>query len=117
MRNLEERETAEALCEFVHCTRWMGMLIPHFARKATPLVNKLETAYKEKIRRTKRAIEGNSLQKLPWVTDQKIPFKDIQSSLRNDIALSHPEPEKTLCIYTDASEKFWSVAVPQLTKY
>lgn len=44
-------------------------------------------------------------------------FLDLQDSLQSAVTHSYPDPEKVLCIFTDASEKFWSGVVTNNTQH
>lgn len=44
LREMREPITAEELCQFVHCCRWMSQAIPEFSTKVNPLNNVLEAA-------------------------------------------------------------------------
>ena len=41
-------------------------------------------------------------------------FKSLQDTIREAVQLSFPKKEKQICIYTDASDKFWSAVVTQI---
>lgn len=46
IRNRSFQITADELCQFIHCCRWMSTCIPDFHRKSEPLMSILEAAYK-----------------------------------------------------------------------
>ena len=52
---------------------------------------------------------------LSWGTTHLNAFRDLQDTLRNAVKLSYPNPGTEICIYTDASERFWSAVVTQCT--
>ena len=39
---------------------------------------------------------------------------DLQDSLRNAVKLAYPDPDKTICVHTDASDRYWSGVVSQV---
>ena len=114
--NMHEPQTANELCEFVHCCRWMSLSIPDFSRTVAPLTGLLETAYRISGKRTKRSLRKISLRTLSWGATHSDAFNSLQKTLRNAVKLSYVDPNKEICIYTDASECFWSAVVTQTSK-
>ncbi len=53
------------------------------------------------------------LSSLSWGDKHLQAFQSLQEQLRNSVRLAHRDPNKVLCIYTDASELFWAVVVTQ----
>lgn len=104
LRNMCTPETADGLCQFVHCCRWIAVSIPDFARRVAPLVDILEEAYRVTGRRTKRSIRGLSLRKLSWGAVHESAFRELQNSIRNAVQLMYPKTGKVICVYTDASQ-------------
>ncbi len=93
----------------------MSTAIPDFARRVQPLNNLLEDAYRQKGRRTKRCIRNVALYALGWGTTHERAFKDLQQSLCSAVELAFHDPSKTVCIYTDASDQYWSAVITQVT--
>ena len=116
LRAMDVPRTADEVCEFVHSCRWMSLSIPDFARRVEPLVELLEKAYAKSGRRTKRSIKNISLKDLSWGAQHEQTFLDLQESLKKAVAVAFPRPGHTLCVYTDASERFWSGIVSQTTE-
>ena len=104
-------ETADELCEFVHCCRWMAISIPDITRRVAPLVEILQQAYAKVGRRTKRSIRGIQLQSLSWGERHEKAFLELQNSLRNAVQLSYPKAGKVSCVYIDAFQRHWSEVV------
>ena len=116
LRNMSEPKTADELCQFVHCCRWMSVVIPNFVQRVAPLVELLEAAYKKSGRRTKRSIKSIKLSSLSWGAVHSNAFRSLQDSLRKAVEIAHPDPKKVICIFTDASKYFWSGVVTQVRK-
>ena len=74
LRDMNILKTANELCEFVHCCRWMSLVIPNFAALIEPLTAVLESAYAKTGRCTKRSIKGIRLHTLSWGTEQEKVF-------------------------------------------
>ena len=113
LRELSSPTTADALCEFVHCCRWMEIAIPEFVRRAAPLTQLLETAYIKSGRRTKRSIRGMPLRTLSWGNTHEKAFRELQNNLRNAVEFSYLRAEQVVCVFTDASKQHWSGVVTQ----
>lgn len=114
LRNMQKPTTADELCEFIHCCRWMALAIPDFCTRVAPLTKVLEEAYRKSGRRTKSSIKKISIRQLSWGTEQDDALSYLQETLRNAIKLAHPKPGYSICIHTDASERFWAGVVSQV---
>jgi len=113
LKHISLPQTAGELCEYVHCLRWMSRSIPDFVRVSAPLQEILERAYALKGKRTRRSIQRIPLKSLSWGTKHTEAFHKLQDSLKSTVCLAYPDPEKTVCLYTDASELHWSAIVTQ----
>lgn len=91
----------------------MSLGIPAFAERIAPLNSVLEEAYAKAGKRKKRAIKNMSLRTLSWGAAQESAFLSLQETLRNHAYLAYPEKGKIICVYTDASDRFWSAVVTQ----
>ena len=114
LRDMQKPINAGELCEFVHCMRWMALAIPQFTERVAPLQQMLESAYEKAGRRTKRAIKNIPLSTLSWGTAHDDVFVKLQDCLRHAVKLSYPDPDKVICVHTDASDRFWSGIVSQV---
>ena len=106
-------QTARELSQFVHCCRWMSLAIPNFASGVPPLTGTLEEAQKISGKRTSRSIKNISHLCLAWGATPEEAFRGLQETLRRAMQLSYPDLKKEICVFTDASERFWSVVVTQ----
>ena len=39
-----------------------------------------------------------------------------EADVLRSVTLAHPDPAKTICVFTDASEHFWGAIVTQIPK-
>ena len=92
----------------------MSISIPAFQQRISLLNQLLETAHACAGRSTERSIKNIAFSDLSWGEEHERVYLDLQESLHNVVKLSHPDPPKSICIHTDASEKFWSGIVTQL---
>ena len=63
--------------------------------------------------RTSKYINNISLLSLAWGAAHEEAFRDLQETLGEAVQLSYPYPKNEICVFTDASEGFWSVVVTQ----
>lgn len=106
-------KTAEELAQLIHCCRWMSLSIPDFTRRIVPLNDMLEAAFKKAGKRTKKSICKILLQRLSWGPTHDESFHNLQESLINAAKLSYTKGKKTICVFTDASNRFWLGVVTQ----
>lgn len=113
LQNMSMPTTAEELSEFAYCCRWMSVAIPQFAVRIAPLTAILEEAYSRSGRRTTKSIKRILLNSLSWGPTHVEAFHSLQDTLCNAITLSYPDPHKVVCVFTDASQHYWSGVVTQ----
>ena len=110
---METPQTAGELSQFVNCCRWISLAIPNFPSRVAPLTDTPEEAHKISGKRTSKCIKNISLLSLAWGAAHEEAFRDLQETLRKAVQFSYPDPEQEICVFTDASERFWSVVVTQ----
>lgn len=64
IENMYFQETADEVCQFLHCSRWMSCCIPDFHLKSQSLSEILEDAYKQTGRRSKMDLKIIALHQL-----------------------------------------------------
>ena len=77
-------------------------------QRSNQLVDILEEAYQVSGKQTKNSILNVPLGKLSWGKAHLETFRSMHSSILNYTKLSYPKKEKVLCLFTDASDRFWS---------
>ena len=87
--------------------------IPDHSRRIAPLRNILEKAFQKSGKRTKRSIKRIPLKSLGWGDEHEFAFRGLQKTLTDQIKLAHRDSNLALCIYTDASDRFWASVVTQ----
>ena len=114
LQHCDSPQSAAELSEYVHSVTWVSSSIPRFAERIAPLRELLERAYeKAGGSRKKRSIAKFSVAGLGWNELHEQAFKDLQDQLCAATRLAHRNPEMTLCIHTDASDKYWAVCATQ----
>lgn len=91
----------------------MSNAILDFADRVSPLRKTLEDAYLRSGKRTGKSIQSIPLHTLSWGPEQEEAFHSLQDSLRKSVMLSHPDPSKETCVFTDASDSHWAAVVTQ----
>jgi hypothetical protein len=43
-----------------------------------------------------------------WVPEEQAAFKDLQAAIMESMTLAFPNPDKRICILTDASDSFYA---------
>ena len=89
------------------------MTTPKRAERMAPLLKVLDEAYAKSGKGTKCSIRNMSLNSLSGGPTHETSFRDLQDSLKSTDTLAYPDAERVICVFTDASEKFWSAVVTQ----
>jgi RNase H-like domain found in reverse transcriptase len=78
-----------------------------------PLQAALAKVFEGKSRRTKKAAAAVSLLHL-WGPEEQVAFKDLQAAIMESMTLAFPDPDKRICVLTDASNLFFAGLVTQI---
>jgi hypothetical protein len=106
--------TGADLQQFVCAFNWMRTAIPSFSELVFPIHELLEAVYARSGKRTKKAAARISLHEVGWNADHQQVFKSCQTALAHATTLAHPSTDKRVCLYTDASQDFWSAIATQV---
>jgi RNase H-like domain found in reverse transcriptase len=66
-----------------------------------------------KIRRTNKTAAAVSLLHL-WGPEEQAAFKDLQAAVMDPMTLAFPDPDKKICVLTDASDSYYAGLVTQI---
>jgi RNase H-like domain found in reverse transcriptase len=103
------------LKQFVCALNWMRSAIPQFSTLIYTLHDLLELVYaRDNGRRTKTAAAKIPLSEVGWTALHAAAFSACKTAFEIAVVLAHPSEEKRLCLYTDASDQFWSAVVTQV---
>ena len=121
---MDSPQTAGKVYQFLHCCRWIEIIIPDSNHHVEPLNEILGEAYpmgyasrkifyppRKEGRPTRRANKRISLQNLSCGAIHENVFHSLQNSFRTAVKLFYPGNGKVICVYTDTSDKFWSGVV------
>jgi hypothetical protein len=114
LQQLPSPSTGSDLQQFICAVNWMRTSIPGFNKLVQPLQALMERVYAAAGGRTKRKAAKVSLLDVGWCVEHDNCLSTLKSALSNMVMLSHPDPEKRLCVYTDASEYHWGAMVSQV---
>jgi RNase H-like domain found in reverse transcriptase len=87
--------------------------LPLFSEKAAPIQDLLEVVYQEAKGRTKKKATSVSLDSR-WTTECE---KNLQEDILTLMTTAHPDPKKRVCVFTDASDAFYSGMITQVPKH
>jgi RNase H-like domain found in reverse transcriptase len=68
-----------------------------------------------KSRRTKKAAAAVSQLHL-WRPEEQAVFKFLHAAIMHSMTLAFPDPDKRICVVTDASNRFYAGLVTQIDK-
>ena len=101
------------MCQLIHATTWMSTAVPILHQQVAPLRALLEKAYGKVGSRKKRAVKKVRLLYIGWDDTCNNAFEQVRDSLCNAVKIAHRDPNKVICVHTDASDIFWSGIVTQ----
>jgi RNase H-like domain found in reverse transcriptase/Reverse transcriptase (RNA-dependent DNA polymerase) len=104
------------LVQYVAALNWIRSSLPLFAEKAAPLQDLLEVVYKEAKGQTKKKATSVSLERR-WSTMCVKAFRSLQEDILALMTTAHPDPSKHVCVFTDASDAFYSGMITQVTEH
>jgi RNase H-like domain found in reverse transcriptase len=107
--------TGADLQQFVRALNWMRTSIPSFATLIASLQILLESVYQAAGgKRTKTAAAKVQLHLVGWTAHHADVLAACKESLLHTATLAHPSPDLRLCLYTDASQDYWSSMATQV---
>ncbi|KAH9110401.1 hypothetical protein AeMF1_014779, partial [Aphanomyces euteiches] len=92
----------------------MRASIPDYNKLIDPLRRLLDVAVKAAGSSKKKALARVALSLVGWSQDHAACFEDVKSALANVVPLSHPRSDMEVCVFTDASDKFWGAVATQI---
>lgn len=93
--------TVGTFMELVHGANWMRTAIPNFAQHIGPLHNLLEENYMVHQTRKKSCLINRLLS--AWEDEHHTAFTSLIQAIKGHVRLAAADPEKRLCLFTDAS--------------
>jgi hypothetical protein len=81
--------------------------------RVAPLQAVLAKMFEGKSRMIKKAAAAVSLLHL-WGPEEKAALKDLQAAIMKSMILAFPDPDKRICVWTDASNRLYAGLVTQI---
>jgi RNase H-like domain found in reverse transcriptase/Reverse transcriptase (RNA-dependent DNA polymerase) len=113
LQTMQEPQNGADLVQYVAAVNWMRNAIPNYSKRLAPLQATLAKLFEGKSRRTRKAAAAESLLRL-WRPEEQAAFKDLQAAIMESMTLAFPDPDKRICVLTDASDIFYAGLVTQI---
>ncbi|MAA69219.1 MAG: hypothetical protein CL915_10765 [Deltaproteobacteria bacterium] len=110
--DLAEPETVAELMNFVYGVAWFRGHVPYFAEVAGPLydiINEAMEKYKKKT--TTNAKKVKLADNVRWQAWGRKAFQDVKEALVDAVTTAYFDPDKKICVFTDASDDYWCIMV------
>ena len=101
--------------QFYCAAGWLRSHIPHLAEYIAPLRNFVTKVFVDRKtkKRTMAAADKIPLKTTHWGDEHVRAFNNLKLALLQSIVKAYRDPEKQVCIFTDASIKAWSYIITQ----
>ena len=103
---------ADQLQQFICAMNWMRNGVKKFARIVSPLLKLLDASAKRAGKRTKRKLSKIHISE-EWGEEHETAFIDIKKEISNLTRMSFRKEKHSMCLFTDASDHFWSATLVQ----
>jgi RNase H-like domain found in reverse transcriptase len=113
LQTMHEPQNGADLVQYVAAVNWMRRAIPNYSKCVAPLQAALAKVFEGKSRRTKKTAAAVSLLHL-WGPQEQATFKDLQAAIMDSMTLAFSDPDKRICVLTDASDRFYAGLVTQI---
>jgi chloramphenicol 3-O-phosphotransferase len=113
LQKMQEPQNGADLVQYVAAVNWMRSAISNYSKRVAPFQAALAKVFEDKSRRTKEAAAAVSLLHL-WGPDEQAAYKHLRAAITESITLAFPDPDKRICVLTDASDRFCAGLVTQI---
>jgi RNase H-like domain found in reverse transcriptase len=113
LQAVQDPQNGADLVQYVAAVNWMRSAIPNCSKRMAPPQTALAKVFEGKSRRTKKASAAVSLLHL-WGPEEQAAFKDLQAAIMDSMTLAFPDPDKRICVLTDAPDRFYAGFVTQI---
>ncbi|KAE9353529.1 hypothetical protein PR003_g3818 [Phytophthora rubi] len=114
LRELPAPSNGQELQQFICALNWMRMSLPAFNKLVYPLSLFMEKVYAAAGGRKKSLVRRVTLRAVGWSDVELAALQRCKEALEHALTLAHPDPEKRLCVFTDASDEHWGAAITQV---
>lgn len=105
--NMDPPTTGGQLLQLVSAMQWLQSSTPKFQAMVSRFHHFKETVYKYVGKRTKRGVPRARLRDIGWTSELSDAFLNCQKAIAQRVTLAHLDSNKSLCVYTDASDSHW----------
>jgi hypothetical protein len=116
MEKLSTPHTAGELVQFVSSLTWMSEGLPRLAEVKAPLQDLLQQIYQLAGSTKKSKFDKIHLPPM-WKNEHQEAFNECKQLLVNTMKQSHLIPGATLCMLTDASDRFYAALLTQVENW
>ena len=115
---MPEPQMASELADFLYSITWLESTLVNAQKPKAVLQEFLQHIYTSKKlkSRKKRLLVGIHLADCGWSTRESVAYAALKQCLYDAIRLAVPNPNKQLCLFTDASSTGCSILVTQTDK-
>ena len=114
VRSMPEPENLAQMMSYIYGVAWYRNHIPRFAEIAAPLYDLWRDALAPYKRKTTANAKKFKLNDLPgWHVKGRAAYEAVKAAFANAITTSFFDPEKKTCVFGDANEEFWCLAISQ----
>ena len=111
-----EPETVADVMELIFAANWVQDKIPNFASSAGVLQDFCTRALAGSKRHTKAVAKRIPVAEAGWDDNCKSALDGLRKAIIRAVTVTHYDPEKVICCFTDASRYFWSICITQIPK-
>jgi hypothetical protein len=104
---MREPQKGTGLVQYVVAVNWMKSALQKYSKRVASLQAALAKMFEGKSRWTKKAAAAVSLLHL-WGPEEQVAFKYLQAAIMESMTLAFPDPDKRICVLTDASDRFYA---------
>jgi hypothetical protein len=115
LQTMHEPQNGADLVQYVAAVSWMRRAIPNYSKRVAPLKAAIAKVFDGKSRRTKKAAAAMSLLHL-WRPEEQADLKDLQACSMESMTLAFSDPDKRICVLSDASDRFYAGSVTQIVE-
>jgi len=108
LKNMADPANAGDLQQFVCAMGWLRAAIIHVLQEAKNRAAQLTGSSNRK------AMNKIQLSAIGWDEAHRESFQNAKEIVERAVELAHPDPEKTLCLFSDASDLHWAIMLTQI---
>eukprot|EP00172_Hildenbrandia_rubra_P001953 Plantae.Rhodophyta-Hildenbrandia_rubra.ctg25859.p2 GENE.Plantae.Rhodophyta-Hildenbrandia_rubra.ctg25859~~Plantae.Rhodophyta-Hildenbrandia_rubra.ctg25859.p2 ORF type:complete len:246 (-),score=17.20 Plantae.Rhodophyta-Hildenbrandia_rubra.ctg25859:694-1431(-) len=112
---MQPPKTGAELQQLLCAANWMRAAMPECTALTDPLHSFMEKACEMAKARAKKSVARMKLEGI-WGIAEAESLEKLKSALKNSITLAHPDDNKALCLFADASDRHWSGVLTQMSK-